>query len=71
MGKVREANRRADAEHTRIWIETGVRNPMMKGEPGATKYAYPNGMLHEQIGRWVVRQWRRLLRRDPAPARRR
>ncbi len=66
MRRLRDVDRYYDEVHRQIFIETGVPNPMMKGELGATEYAYPNGMLHEQIGRWVARQWRRLLRREPA-----
>jgi hypothetical protein len=49
--------------HHEIYLRTGVPNPMILGEIGASKYAYPNGLLSQRIWRWIVRQVRRLARR--------
>ena len=49
--------------YERIFLETGLPNPMRHGEPGASADAYPNGLLSERAARWIVRQVRRLMRR--------
>jgi hypothetical protein len=66
--RLRDHDRYYDELHERIFRETGVPNPMIRGEIGASKYAYPNGMLNQRIGRWIVRQLRRLLRREASPS---
>jgi hypothetical protein len=55
-----ERRRYYEQEHERIFRETGVPNPMIRGEIGASVYAYPNGLWTQRAGRWIVRHVRRL-----------
>ncbi|ADB50202.1 hypothetical protein [Conexibacter woesei] len=41
--------------HHQIFLETGFPNPMRKGDAGATRYAYPNGLPRERFVRAVKR----------------
>jgi hypothetical protein len=37
---------------------------MIRGEVGASEYAYPNGLLSQRIARWVVRKLRAVTGRE-------
>jgi hypothetical protein len=62
--RLRDHHRHYDLVHEQIYRESGVPNPMLRGEIGASAAAYPNGLLSQRIGRWIVRRARRLARRD-------
>jgi len=47
-----------------VLLEPRRPSVMVRGEIGASAAAYPNGLLSQRIGRWIVRQARRLMRRD-------
>jgi hypothetical protein len=61
---MRKDDRYYELEHERIFRETGVPNPMMRGDLIANEIAYPNGLLSERIARWLVGRMRRALRRS-------
>jgi hypothetical protein len=59
---MRKDDRYYELEHERIFRETGVPNPMMRGDITASEIAYPNGLMSERVARWIVRTLRRTLR---------
>jgi hypothetical protein len=62
--RLRDHDRYYDLLHEQLSRETGMPNPMIRGEIGASAAAYPNGLLSQRIGRWLMRQLRRVSRRE-------
>lgn len=57
---MREHERAGDDLYEQIYRETGLPNPMVRGDAGASRWAYPNGLPRERFVRAVRRVWRRL-----------
>jgi hypothetical protein len=51
-----------------VLLERELPNMMIRGEIGASEYAYPNGLLSQRIARRIARACRRLLRRPSRSA---